>query len=320
LKILKYSGYSFLIIIGLLAVFLFVNRAPDRSVKELSKRWAPEPSQFFKIAGMNIHVRDEGPKLDKEPIVLIHGTSASLHTWDGWVNSLKKKHRVIRFDLPAFGLTGPDPRNNYTIEHYAQVVIAVLDKLKINRSIFAGNSLGGYVSWATTLLYPGRVSRLILVVSTGFLFESESVPLAFKLPKKPLTSLLLQNVLPRSLVEKSVKDVYGNPGLVTDELIERYFELTLRKGNRAALNERFKQTLPGPLTQKIQEIKIPTLIIWGRKDKLIPLKFGFKFKEEILNSKLVIFDELGHVPHEEDPQTTVMAVKEFLLNSKSENL
>jgi len=161
--------------------------------------------------------------------------------------------------------------------------------------------LGGYVSWATTLLYTGRVSRLILVVSTGFPFESESVPLAFKLSKNPLTSLLLQNVLPRSLVEKSVKDVYGNPGLVTDELIERYFELTLRKGNRAALNERFKQTLPGQLTQKNQEIKIPTLIIWGRKDKLIPLNFGFKFNEEILNSKLVIFDELGHVPHEEDP-------------------
>ena len=99
-------------------------------------------------------------------------------------------------------MTGPDPRNNYTIEHYAQVVIAVLDKLKINRSIFAGNSLGGYVSWATTLLYPGRVSRLILIDSAGYPFESESVPLAFKLSKNLFTSLLLQNVLPSSLVEK----------------------------------------------------------------------------------------------------------------------
>ncbi|WP_259363359.1 alpha/beta fold hydrolase [Colwellia sp. MB3u-4] len=301
-----------LIAIVSLAIYLYVNKAPDRSVAELSQRWAAEPSQFLNIAGMNIHLRDEGPTSDQEPIVLIHGTSASLHTWDGWVEVLKEQRRVIRFDLPAFGLTGPDPQNNYKIEHYAEVVIAVLDKLQINKSVLAGNSLGGYIAWATAVLHPDRVSKLILVDASGYPYESTSMPLAFKLSKNPVTSLLLNNVLPKSLVARSVKNVYGNPDLVSDELVERYYQLSLREGNRSALKARFEQTLPGPLAKKIQTIKQPTLLLWGKKDQLIPVKLGVQFAQEIPNSQLIVFDKLGHVPHEEDPQATVSAVIKFL--------
>ncbi|WJG08478.1 alpha/beta hydrolase [Aliiglaciecola sp. LCG003] len=295
-----------------LAIYLYLNKAPDKSVAELSQRWAPEPSQFVNIAGMNIHLRDEGPKSDPEPIILIHGTSASLHTWDGWVEALKEQRRVIRFDLPAFGLTGPDPQNNYTIEHYAEVVLAVLDKLKVDKGVLAGNSLGGYIAWATAVLHPDRVSKLILVDASGYPYKSESVPLAFKLSKNPIASRLLKNVLPRALVARSVKNVYANPDLVTDALIDRYYELTLRTGNRDALKERFKQTLPGPLVNKIRTIKVPTLLIWGKKDQLIPVEFATMFEQDIANSQLIIYDDLGHVPHEEDPHTTVLAVKQFL--------
>jgi pimeloyl-ACP methyl ester carboxylesterase len=312
LIILKSSLYLLLIAIVSLAIYLYVNKAPDRSVAELSQRWAPEPSQFLNIAGMNIHLRDEGPISDKEPIVLIHGTSASLHTWDGWVEVLKEQRRVIRFDLPAFGLTGPDPQNDYRIEHYADVVIAVLDKLQINKSVLAGNSLGGYIAWTTAVLHPDRVSKLILVDASGYPYESKSMPLAFKLSKNPVTSLLLKNVLPRSLVARSIKNVYGNPDLVSDELVERYYQLSLREGNRSALKARFEQTLPGPLAKKIQTIKQPTLLLWGKKDQLIPVKLGVKFAQEISNSQLIVFDKLGHVPHEEDAQATVSAVIKFL--------
>ena len=310
--IIKYSLYLLFIMAIFLSIYLYSNIAHDKPVEELSIRWAPEPSKFMNVAGMSIHYRDEGPKSDQEPIVLIHGTSASLHTWDGWTKVLKTQRRVIRFDLPAFGLTGPDPQNNYTIEHYAEVVIAVLDKLYINKSILAGNSLGGYIAWATALLHPDRVTKLILVDSSGYSYDPESVPLAFKLSQNPITSYLLKDVLPKSLVERSVKNVYGNPKLVSDELVSRYYELSLREGNRSALKARFEQTIPGVLADKIKTINMPTLLIWGRKDKLIPLKFGEKFKQEIVNSKLIIFDELGHVPHEENPQKTVRAVLNFL--------
>ncbi len=310
--ILKYSLYLLLTVVAFLGIYLYANIAYDKPVAELSDRWAPEPSQFLKLAGMNVHFRDEGPKSDQEPIVLIHGTSASLHTWDGWVEVLKEQRRVIRFDLPAFGLTGPDPQNNYTIEHYAEVVIAVLDKLAVKKSVLAGNSLGGYIAWATAVFHPDRVSKLILVDASGYPYDPESVPLAFKLSQNPIASHLFKNVLPKSLVEKSVKDVYGNPDLVTDELVERYYQLSLREGNRSALKARFEQTLPGALADEISTINVPTLLIWGKQDKLIPLKFGKKFAQELPNSQLVIFDDLGHVPHEENPQKTVTAVIDFL--------
>jgi pimeloyl-ACP methyl ester carboxylesterase len=310
--ILKYSLYLMLFVVVFLGVYLYANIAYDKSVEELSKRWATEPSKFLSVAGMNIHYRDEGLKSDQEPIVLIHGTSASLHTWDGWVEVLKEQRRVIRFDLPAFGLTGPDPQNNYSIERYAEVVIAVLDALKIDKSVLAGNSLGGYIAWATAVFHPDRVSKLILVDASGYPYDPESVPLAFKLSQNPLAGRLLKNVLPKSMVEKSVKNVYGNPDLVTDELVNRYYELSLREGNRSALKARFEQTLPGALMGKIGTINVPTLLIWGRKDKLIPLKFGKRFKQEIVNSQLIVFDDLGHVPHEENPQKTVLAVLNFL--------
>ena len=310
--ILKYSLYLLLTLAVFLGIYLYANLAYDKSVTELSKRWAPEPSKFLNVAGMNIHYRDEGPKSDKAPIVLIHGTSASLHTWDGWVEELKAQRRVIRFDLPAFGLTGPDPQNNYTIEHYAEVVIAVLDKLKVDNSVLAGNSLGGYIAWATAVFYPDRVSKLILVDASGYPYDPESVPLAFKLSQNPIASRLLKNVLPKSLVKKSIKNVYGNPDLVTEELVNRYYELSLREGNRSALKARFEQTLPGALIEKIHTINVPTLLIWGRKDRLIPLKFGKQFEQEIVNSELIVFDDLGHVPHEENPEATVSAVLKFL--------
>jgi pimeloyl-ACP methyl ester carboxylesterase len=160
------------------------------------------------------------------------------------------------------------------------------------------------------------VSKLILVDASGYRFQPESVPLAFKLAQHPLASLLLKDVLPKSLVADSVKNVYGNPDLVSDELVDRYYDLSLREGNRSALKARFKQMSPGFLVDKIKTISAPTLIIWGGKDRLILPKFGHQFDQDIANSHLVVFDELGHVPHEENPQSTALAVKKFLDENK----
>lgn len=312
LRILKYGLYLLIAGVILLVGYIQINKVDDIPVAQLKERWAPSPSQFLDIAGMQIHVRDEGVKADPLPILLIHGTGASLHTWDGWVEALKETRRVIRFDLPAFGLTGPEPNNNYKIERYAEVVVSVLDQLNVKKAVVAGNSLGGYISWATAVLHPDRVSQLVLVDASGYPYDAKSVPIGFKLSQNPLTAGLLKGFLPKSLVRRSVENVYANPELVTDELVERYYELTLREGNRQALKQRFVQTLPSDLAKQIPSIQVPTLLIWGAQDQLIPVKFGERFDQEISNSQLVIFEELGHVPQEEDPIATVNVFKQFL--------
>jgi pimeloyl-ACP methyl ester carboxylesterase len=311
-KYLKRLLYVFLLVILMLLVYIVANKVPDKSVEELAVKWAQPPSRFIEVNGLNIHYRDEGLHSDLPPILLLHGTSASLHTWDGWVNILKNQHRIIRFDMPAFGLTGPDLSNNYSIQNYAQTVINVLDKLGIEQAIFAGNSLGGYVAWATAVLHPDHVTKLILVDPSGYPLGSTSVPIAFQLAKMPVLNRLLEEFMPRALVRSSIESVFGNPALVTDELVDRYFELNTRMGNRQALIERFRQTQPGQLAERLAEITVPTLIIWGAKDGLIPVSAAKQFQNDIKHSELIIFEELGHVPHEEAPDITANAVQKFL--------
>ena len=305
------------VVIGALALliggFVAATWAPERTVEDLRRRWAPPPSVFADVAGMKVHLRDEGPRDDPHPIVLLHGSADSLLSWEGWAQALKGKRRVIRFDLPGFGLTGPSPDHVYGIESDMRVLLAMLDHLGIESCVLGGNSLGGALAWRTALLYPSRVEKLILVDSGGYPFTgSRSVPIGFLITRLPVIPWLLQNSLPRSLVEQGLRTAYGDPGKVTPELVDRYQELMQRQGNRQALLERFRQMRSGTFAQRIPELKLPTLIIWGGRDRMIPLVNAERFHHDIAGSKLVIFDDLGHVPHEEDPARTAQAVQQFL--------
>ena len=288
--------------------------ASDRSVAELAPRWAPAPSKFLAVNGMQVHYRDEGPRDDSLPLMLIHGTSSSLHTWQGWTDSLRATHRIIRFDLPGFGLTGPDPNSDYSIANYVRVTRAVLDSLRVRRVIVAGNSLGGTVAAALALDDTARVVKLILVDAAGYPNNSTSIPIGFRIARIPVLRRIVQFVLPRSVVEKSVRSVFGDPSKVTPELVDRYYDLTLRRGNRAAVVERFRmQNSSDSLAARFVSIRVPTLILWGAKDGLISPDNAGRFHQDIAGSELTIFSQLGHVPHEEDPAATVERLKTFLV-------
>jgi pimeloyl-ACP methyl ester carboxylesterase len=286
--------------------------APDRSVESLAARWAPPPSEFLAIDGMQAHLRDEGRRDDEAPLLLLHGTSASLHTWDGWVERLAGRRRVIRVDLPGFGLTGPHPAGTYDIDAYTGFVIALMDRMQLRRVVLVGNSLGGYIAWKTAHDHPERVAKLILIDSAGYAYQSESVPLGFRLARSPLLSPVFAHVLTRGTVASSLRNVYGDPTRVSESLVDRYYELTLRAGNRRAVAARFRQLKGGEHVSALARISQPTLIIWGAKDRLIPLEFGRRFERELPHATLVVFDELGHVPQEEDPSATVETAMGFL--------
>ena len=292
--------------------FVAANWAPDRPVAELKTRWAPPPSAFVDVAGMQVHLRDEGPRDDPTPIVLLHGTSASLHTWQGWADALKGERRVIRFDLPGFGLTGPAPDGNYTMDAYVRFVLAMLDRLGVQHAVLVGNSFGGNVAWATALAHPSRVARLVLVDSAGYPMNPQSVPLGFRIARLPVLNRIAEVALPRSVIESSVRNVYGDPDKVTPELVDLYFDITVREGNRRALAQRWKQAPSGAMAERIREIQVPTLILWGARDRLVPPEDGARFQRDIAGSRLVVFGDLGHVPHEEDPARTVAAARSFL--------
>jgi pimeloyl-ACP methyl ester carboxylesterase len=300
----------------LTALMLAVSRAPEVPAAGLVARWAPAPSDFIAVRGLVVHVRDEGPRSDPEPIVLLHGTSASLHTWDGWAQVLKRQRRVIRMDLPGFGLTGPFggeyAEDDYRGDTYARFVLDLMDTLQVPRAVLAGNSLGGEIAWRTATLAPQRVTRLVLVDATGLDFQPERIPLGFVLARLPVFSTLSESILPRELVAASVSAVYGDPAKVTPELVDRYYQLTLREGNRRALALRLRQLEPGAAAGRLGQIQVPTLILWGGRDQLVPPSVGEDLQGRIPGSQRQVFPALGHVPHEEGPAETVAAVQAFL--------
>jgi pimeloyl-ACP methyl ester carboxylesterase len=311
--LLVLAGVLAAIVLGL-AVFVAANWAPEKSVEELA-RWAPPPSTFIAVDGFKVHLRDEGPREDASPIVLLHGTGSSLHAWDGWVAALKSRRRVIRYDLAGFGLTGPSPDGTYSLDHDVRLLVAILDKLGIERCVLAGNSLGGAIAWRAALAHPARVEKLILVDAGGYPPHATSIPLGFRLARLsrlPLAATILEHILPRSLVAQGFRSIYGDPSKVTQEQIDRSLELTQRAGNRRALLARAAQRRTGIFAERIPELKLPTLILWGGRDRLIPPDDAERFHRDIAGSTLAIFEDLGHAPEEEDPARTVAAVKRFL--------
>jgi pimeloyl-ACP methyl ester carboxylesterase len=304
------------ILLMLAALAVTLAHAPDRSVESLVARWAPPPSDFMVVKGQLVHYRDEGPREDPAPLVLVHGTAASLHTWEGWVAALRGAKRVITFDLPGFGLTGPFTGayapDDYRADTLARFTLDFLDALHVGRFDIGGNSLGGEVAWRVATLAPERVDRLVLVDASGYAFEPGHVPIGFQFARLPVVNRIGEVLTPRALIEDSVRDVYGDPSKVTGALVDRYFEMQLREGNRHALSERLREIATDLAPERIKSLHVPTLILWGERDRLIPPVNARSFERDIAGSRLVVFPGLGHVPQEEDPQASVAPVRSFL--------
>lgn len=295
---------------GIVIALFFGKR--DKPLDELKSKYAGAPSQFVSIQGMEVHFRDEGNPNDSLPLVLLHGTSSSLHIYDEWTKTLISSRRVIRMDLPAFGLTGPHPTRDYSMERYADFVYDFLNALGIEKCILGGNSLGGNITWNFALKYPERAEKLILIDASGYPIKAESVPIAFTLANTPVVNKLLTFITPRFMAEASVLNVYADKTKVTESLVDRYFELTLREGNRQGLVDRMTMVVDSKAYLRIPEIQQPTLLLWGGDDYLVPIASAYKFQEDLPNDTLVILPNLGHVPMEEDPAKSLEPVLAFI--------
>jgi pimeloyl-ACP methyl ester carboxylesterase len=300
------------ILLVLLIAILYGHR--DLPLVQLKEKYAQSPSSFVPIDNMDVHYRDEGNLTDTLPIVLIHGTAASLHTFDDWTDELKNDYRVVRMDLPAFGLTGPFPHRQYTIENYVVFLEHFLSAKGINKCILGGNSLGGEIAWRFAAKNPELVDKLVLINAAGYQYESEREPIAFAIGRIPILNKLFTFITPRSVVQTSVESAYADKTKLSDVIVDRYFELSLREGNRQAFVDRMQIGPHNSPVHLIKEIQQPTLVLWGEQDYVIPSEMAYRFHEDLPNDSLVILKNIGHIPMEESPQESLIPLLSFLKN------
>lgn len=305
------GGLLGLVVILAAAIFVFGYEA-DIPVSELEPIYMNDASQYVTLRnGLQVHVRDEG-LADARPIVLVHGFSASLHTWEPWVALLQDRYRVISLDLAGHGLTGPHPTHDYSMRGQSILVEEVLEKMGVESYAIAGSSMGGFISWVHALDNPEKVTGLILVGASGYQEPDKEPTGVFLLMEIPGIRDMLKYITPRAAIASTMGPVYADSPVVDDKLIDRYHQLILREGNREAISYLRAQKRDYSLNQQLKDLKTPTLILHGRLDPLVSVKSGYRFDEDIPNSTLHVYEDVGHIPMEEIPDRTAADLVAFL--------
>jgi pimeloyl-ACP methyl ester carboxylesterase len=276
-------------------------------------------SRYVEVDGKYFHYRIEG---SGPTLILLHGVMASLHTWDGWVEQLASKYRIIRLDLPGFGLSDPlTSPDHYSPEHS----IEMFDKLRaafgVERFLLAGNSLGGFLSWFYAAHHPDRVEKLILVDPIAY---PQALPGVISFASLPGIGEIARHWAPRVLVEQNVRQVYGDPSAITKATVERYYELLMHETNRSSMVAYFrrirqfaKDVKIAPVVRKIQT---PTLLMWGGKDRWVPPALIEKWKRDVKQLEVKVYPSAGHVPMEELPVETARDAHEFFSRGQEQTL
>lgn len=263
--------------------------------------------QFVDIDGARLRVRIEGPA-SAPPIVLIHGFSFSLETWDVWAAELAKNYRVVRYDLSGHGLSFPDPARRYATQDRVRQLKRLLKHLHIRKAVLAGNSYGGLIAWNFAAQFPRHVDKLILIDSAAYTINGvtdkpASVP--------PAMHDYLMKPTPAG-VAYSASQIFAHPEKLPPERLEFMRSMIARPQNGPALLAHLEQfTLPVP-DARLAQIQAPTLILWGRADKVIPVAHADLLDAAIPRSKLIIYDDVGHVPQEEAASQSLADVSAFL--------
>lgn len=292
--------------LGLLVAAWFYRDHPPAQVEA---RWATPPSQFVEIDGVRLHYREEG---EGPPVVLLHANYASLFMWEPWAAALKDRYRVIRVDLPAHGLTGPEPSGDYSLQRIQSLFEQFVDARGLERFVVVGTSIGGTVAMRYAADHPERIERLVMI-SPGSLearVRGRTTP-----ANVPKIADVLAWVTPRAFTAYMLRNDYGDPARVTDAVIDEWYAMWMREGNRQAMIDLLRQYVSGGVEAKIRSIRVPVLLIWGEKNKRVPLALAYETRALLANSpqvQLEVLPGIGHMLVQEAPQQSAAVIRRYL--------
>jgi pimeloyl-ACP methyl ester carboxylesterase len=310
MKWLRYLAWSLggLLALGAGAFLVAAWIYRDIPAEVLEARYMTPASRFLNVDGVRIHYRDEG---SGPALVLIHANFGSLLSWDGWVDSLKDEHRILRFDMTGHGLTGPDPTGDYSLERTVRLTGRFVDALGLTRFSIGGTSLGGTVAMHYAAAHPERVERLILL-SPGAL-EGRSMQRAGR--SVPRIANILEYITPRALAAYMLRSRFGDPDRVDDRLIDQWYEMWLREGQRAAILARLRTYSSADLARVTAGVRVPTLILWGEKNPQAPVGQAEELRKMLVNApevKVITYPGVGHMAADEAGPIIARDVRAYL--------
>lgn len=306
LRIVRWSAALLLLGIAALAIWLY---APDKPRAALE---AAYPGEYRTVLGQRLRYRDTGPR-DAPALILLHGFGASLDTWEPWATALSAQYRVVRLDLPGFGLTGPDAKGDYSDDRTLAILAGLMDQLHLQRATMIGNSLGGRFAWEFAARYPQRIDKLVLISPDGFASPGFEYG---KAPEVPLVMNLMPWVGPRSLIRANLAPAWAHPDALPDAVLERYRDMLLAPGVRQAILDRTRQTVLTDPSTRLRSIAAPTLLLWGDQDQMIPVRNAQDYLRLMPRAALVRLPGMGHVPFEESPAAALPPLQRFLASTR----
>lgn len=303
------------ILFVILASGWFAMRRPDIPFDTLERYYASDSSQFLTLKdGLKVHYRDEGNP-DGEVLVLVHGFSASLHTWEPWVAELGGDYRLISIDLPGHGLTRNPAPENMTLPFFVDTVGEVVEKLDVETFVFVGNSMGGATAWQFALRREEMLDGLVLVAASGWSNpETEGDrPLIFRLIANKYARALMKDFDLKALIRSGLRDSFVDQQLVTEEMVQRYASLSRGPGHREGIlalmsgGERQEAS-----ADSLAAIHVPTLVLQGAADNVVAPSGAPKFRDAIMDAELIVYEAVGHVPQEEIAARSAADLRDFL--------
>lgn len=313
---MNFIGAQILFYIIILSLLPFWNGctalgAISISPEELKLKYGTQEDEYLDVDGLQVRYRDEG---EGPVIIMLHGVCSSLETWDKWTKILKDQYRIIRLDIPGFGLTGPAPdKRLYTIDHAVEFLNRFANQLDLEKFNLVGNSLGGYISWNYSLRYPHKVEKMILIDSVGY---AQDMPGMLRFASNPIIRPTSRHMMPRRFLDKSVEQAYGDKSKATLEVKQRYFDFAMREGNKQAYIDVFvelrRKSHEESLSKGISNIEVPVLVMWGTKDEWIPIDHLERYRKDLRSARYVVYEGAGHIPMEEIPEKTSRDAIEFL--------
>ena len=292
---------------------------PDLSFDRLKSFYETPQSQLIQTPESLVFSEDTDPNNDLAPtVVLIHGFGSSLQTWDEWVRMLKPHMRVVRFDVPGFGLSSAPVSHDYSSAADLLRLEQFIDSKKINTFVLVGHAMGARMAGSYTAKHPERVSHLVLLSPEG----SPSAPskgsekgvnvVSSPTYDTPFYFGLIRFTCPKWAVKAILENAFADQSLMTEQILSRYHDMLRAPGVRASMLDRMSQSVDLDLSVSLKSITTPTLILWGEEDRIIPLGRLQYFKDTMPSAKTVVLKDTGHLIQEENAEDALKAFLTFL--------